>query len=339
MKKELEFYVPILAVIGGLVALLSVFYFVESFSYSVGYDNGFMGAIGVYNVSSAANTVLPALTATISTFRLGLHIVYAMLFLPIIMLGIGAFWMFGSSKGRTLHIIMMTVGIVFLLMVTIITENFHFSGPLDMILAAYAGALLCTASGGYFLYARYSKAAAPRNRAVRSIEIDPAKPYSNMDLIAKRLFSSFSGEVKILDMHFDTRAVQNLSALVSRSNPRFKKILALTASDRTGDSLRRDYNELKAELANFGIGFEIRIMNDSDLAEQHERLILDDSKAYKIPPLNIINRKNEHIVSVNYRQATEHFDRLWSRGAKLENFGKGNSGKKAALPEQHDTKR
>lgn len=334
MKRESGFYLPILAVIGGLVALLSVFYFVESFSYSLGYDSGVIDAVGVYNISSAANTVVPALAATISTFRLGLHIVYAMLFLPIIMLGIGAFWMFGSSKGRTLQIIMVTIGVVFLLMVTLITENFHFSGPLDMLLAAYVGALICIFSGGYLLYDGYAKSAAPHSRAIRSLEIDPTKPYSNMELIAKRLFSSLSGDVKILDMHFDSKAVQNLSMLVSRSSPKFKSILILASTDRVGDSLRRDYTEFKAELANSGIGFEIRIMNDEDIAAQHERLILDDSKAYKIPPINIINRKSEHIVSVNYRQAAEHFDKLWNRATKLENFGKGNSGNKARAKQE-----
>ena len=315
MNRGLDFYVPIIAVVGGLIALLSVFYFAESFSYAVGYDHGVIGAIGTYNVSNAANTVLPALAATISTFRLGLYIVYVMLFLPIIMLGIGAFWMFGSSKGRTMQIIMMTVGLVFLLMVTLLVENFHFSGPLDMVAAAYTGALLCLLSGAYLFYEGYTKASAPHSKAVRSLEIDPAKPYSNMDLIAKRLFGSLSGDVKILDMHFDSKAVQNLSMLMSRGNPKFSRIMVLTSKDRVGDSLRRDYSEFSAELSNSSISFEIRIMNDQDLATQHERLILDGSKAYKIPPFNIINRKSEHIVSVNHKQAEEHFNRLWNRAA------------------------
>ncbi len=328
MRRDVGFYVPILAAVGGLIALLSVFYFTESFAYSIGYNSGIVSAISAYNITNATSSAVPALQAMTDTFRLGSHIAYAMIFLPLIMLGISAFWMFVTTKGRTLQIVMVIVSLMFLLMVTLLVENFHFSNSLTVVIAAYAGALICLGSSSYFIYDSYVKAAvAPHSRAVRSLEIDPAKPYSNIDLIAKKLFGSFFGEVRILDMHFDSKAVQNLSMLIDRSSPKFSRILVLMSKDRAGDMFRRNYNEFGAELANRGISLEVRIMNDDDLATQHERLILDDSKAYKIPPFNIINKKSEHIVSVNYKQASEHFGMIWNRAAKLENFGKGNTGK------------
>ena len=33
------------------------------------------------------------------------------------------------------------------------------------------------------------------------------------------------------------------------------------------------------------------MMSEADSVTQHERFIFDDDKAYKIPPLNIINKK------------------------------------------------
>ncbi len=45
------------------------------------------------------------------------------------------------------------------------------------------------------------------------------------------------------------------------------------------------------------------MLEPEEAARQHERLIMDSDLAYKIPPLNIINKKNEHIVGINGREA------------------------------------
>ncbi|EQD46801.1 hypothetical protein B2A_08729, partial [mine drainage metagenome] len=65
------------------------------------------------------------------------------------------------------------------------------------------------------------------------------------------------------------------------------------------------------------IGFEVRVMNPEDAAAQHERFIVDSERAYKIPPLNIINKKSEHIVSIKHGEALRRFDYMWGRGRKV----------------------
>jgi hypothetical protein len=62
------------------------------------------------------------------------------------------------------------------------------------------------------------------------------------------------------------------------------------------------------------------VLDDGDAAKQHERLLLDGSEAYKIPPLNIINKKSEHITAVNRDDAARRFEDLWSRAIKFENI-------------------
>ena len=63
-------------------------------------------------------------------------------------------------------------------------------------------------------------------------------------------------------------------------------------------------------------------MGGEDAVEQHERMIMDSEKAYKIPPFNIINRKSEHIVQLEYSGSRKRFDDIWNRSTKIENFSR-----------------
>ena len=47
---------------------------------------------------------------------------------------------------------------------------------------------------------------------------------------------------------------------------------------------------------------------------------MDSMLAYKIPPLNIINQKNEHIVGINIREVQFKFNNLWAKATKFENL-------------------
>ena len=66
-------------------------------------------------------------------------------------------------------------------------------------------------------------------------------------------------------------------------------------------SFNKEYKDLKNELEGHGTVLEVKLMNNNDAIQQHERFIFDDVIAYKIPPMNIINKKSEHIVKIGRR--------------------------------------
>ena len=156
--------------------------------------------------------------------------------------------------------------------------------------------------------------------AAGPISIDPQTPYTNVMILSKRLMSKLNGDIKILDMHFDANGLENLSRLLSGNLERYKSVSVLAKRDRLGSEFIRNYSDFKNELGNKGVAFELKVLNDMDAGEQHERVLMDGSSAYKIPPLNIINRKSEHIVSINHREAEARFNRLWTNSTKLENL-------------------
>jgi hypothetical protein len=136
-------------------------------------------------------------------------------------------------------------------------------------------------------------------------------------VLSRELFSNLKGDVKIVDMHFDSAGMENLALLINDSKANYSKIYVLSNGERLGADFRKRYSNLVAELSNRKIYFEVRIMNTEDAAAQHERFIVDSGHAYKIPPLNIINKKSEHIVSIKHGEAMRRFDYMWGRGSKV----------------------
>lgn len=161
---------------------------------------------------------------------------------------------------------------------------------------------------------------ARRHQAItRNVSMDPQKPYTNLVTLSESLISRFGGSLNVLDMHFDSTGMRNLSILLHGNEPNFKSVNVLMGKERASSRFVKEYRDFKEELANSGIAFDVRVMNDEDFAQQHERLLYDDSYAYKIPPLNIINKKSEHIVGIKRREAAERFEYMWGRATKLEN--------------------
>jgi hypothetical protein len=131
-----------------------------------------------------------------------------------------------------------------------------------------------------------------------------------------------SGDLKIIDMHMDTTGLGNLMRIIDGKEGRYKSISVLAKADRLSSDFDLVFKDFKNELASKGVTFELRIMSDKDALEQHERLLMDDKIAYKIPPLNIINKKSEHLVGVNSMHAQTRFNKLWSNAGKYENLEK-----------------
>ncbi len=303
--------VPYLALAGGFIAVMVTFYYMEVLSYAAGVDSGAAIILNAYNVTPT-NTILTSLVK-VSSLLLAVHITYIMLPFALITFAIGVLWLFSKARTRLVGGAEVFSAFAFMLLSIILNLDFSF-GALQVASLYIAGGLTLLAG----LLAILENSGKTHHRASSPIEINPNRPYSNMLVIADRLISRMEGEVSILDMHFDPKAMENLVRLAGRNAGSIDRMRLLTKADRLGKDFEKSYMDFVEEMRNLKIEFELRVMNPEDAAQQHERLIMDSKSAYKIPPLNIINKKSEHIVSIDHARARSRFDFLWNRGTKYE---------------------
>jgi hypothetical protein len=306
--------------IGGFITLLYTFYYTQQLSYSIGIYFGVSRAIVAYNITNktAGNALLNAVSQS-TTLALALHLTYALLPFTVIILAIGIVWLFSNSYSRLTASVLIISSIVYLILVAILEFDFSFSSALSTFPFAYLGGALALAGGSYSLWKMYNRSPLTK-RAVHPLAINPDTPYSNMRLISNRIMRKLSGEIRILDMHFDTNSLDNLMYLMERHMQQYTQISVLTSKTRLGSQFEKSYGNFKNELANRNVAFELRVLEVEEAAKQHERVLMDNSTAYKIPPLNIINKKNEHIVGINQKEAYDRFNKLWSKATKYENL-------------------
>lgn len=306
---------PFIALAGSFIVLLYVFYIMQSLSYSYGIALGMSTMINAYNITVSQHVL--NIISSIATVKIILKIIDILLFLGLFSFAMSVLWLFIKTYERTAKMILAFDSLIFLLLSIILQLEFVFSAGISLLWLLYIGSILPLGASIYGIIFTHRQ---KRNRGVGTISIDPDKPYTNMLTISNRLMKNLKGEIRILDMHFDERSLNNLIRLISSSKIQYKSLLIVTGSERLDEKFKRLFNDFKNELKNNEIYFELRIMTDADFNSQHERLILDDFNAYKIPPLNIINKKSEHIVKINYRSARGRFDKIWSRAMKFENI-------------------
>jgi len=126
--------------------------------------------------------------------------------------------------------------------------------------------------------------------------------------------------VGVVDKHFNSAAMSNLYRLIPRDRANIKSLKILTSAEMLDSKFGSNYLDFKEELKNSNIEIEVKIMKEEDAVTQHERFIFDQQGAYKIPPLNIINKKSEHITRMNTRDARKRFDYLYQNSLKFENY-------------------
>lgn len=204
--------------------------------------------------------------------------------------------------------------------VLIVIMSVSFSSVFDSF-ALYMSYLALTICVVLDLYLEYSmRRPVDTKRTGRDISIDPSTPYSNLIKLKEELFDNLSGEIGIVDKHFNSAAMSNLHRLMPTDGTKIKALKILTSEDMLDSKFGSNYQDLKNELRNGAIEIEIKVMNKDDSSQQHERFIFGNSAAYKIPPLNIINKKSEHIVKIGVRDAKKRFEYLYQRSIKFENY-------------------
>ncbi len=314
MAKEGMNYAAVLVLASGAVATLYTFYYMQRLSYSIGVYDGITTAIKAYNLTGiAAQGLLNSATQSI-TLSLALDLSYFLLPFAAIMFAIGAIWLFYRQYWKTAGIMSVMSSVIFVILVAVLESNFNIGHFLLPYAAAYSSGITAFACGAYQLFGMRRK----ESRRAQPISINPDTPYSNMALLSSRLMRKLHGDVMILDMHFDESGMETLLHLIKRGSGGYSRIMVLAKGERLGQGFMRRYRDFKSELDGMGIPFELRLLNPKDAAMQHERMILDGATAYKIPPLNIINRKSEHIVGIRHVEAEARFTRLWAEASKFD---------------------
>jgi len=223
------------------------------------------------------------------------------------------------------------LAVIYVALILIIDSTFS-SSIYTVNLVTYVAIAVCMLLDIYLQLSLHNPAMV---RKIRGIGINPSTPYANLVRIKEELFDNLNGEVGIVDKHFNSLAMSNLYRLLPTEGSGIKSLRVLTSEEMLDSGFGSNYADLKNELKNQGIGMEIKIMAKDDASAQHERFIFDDSVAYKIPPLNIINRKSEHIVKMGQRDARRRFDYLYQNAVKFENLSSrhdGASGGKVISP-------
>ncbi len=322
--------ISILLVSASLVLLANGVYTAQLFS--IQYGAGAAAAIqsGAYN-----NTVVPALqfvaenagvlyqTMLESDLLAGIGII--MFAVALIMLAHGTSKYESFIRRYTpMH---GALAIVYIVMLFIIHSAYQFTLYSSNLYVTYIALAICIFFDGYMEY-RMRRLAAGRT-GLRGINIDPSTPYANMIRLRDELFGSLSGDVRVVDKHFNSVAMGNLHRLLPEGKSSIRSLGIITSPDMLNAGFESDYRDMRQELANKGMDFEVRVMDTKEAEAQHERFMLDDKSAYKIPPLNIINRKSEHVVRMGHGDARKRYEQLANKSAKLENYLMDVSRKKA----------
>jgi heme/copper-type cytochrome/quinol oxidase subunit 2 len=285
-----------------------------------------MGA-GAYAESYAYNvTVAPGLAPYVSQ----LSAIYQTVLYAALAAGMG-FIMFvmaflllvrGSNRYESylkryvpLHIMLTAIYVVLMMIMSV-----SFSSVFDSLAMymSYVAIAVCVVLDVYLEYGMRKPAGA--RRAVRGISIDPSTPYSNLVRLKEELFDNLKGEVGIVDKHFNSAAMSNLHRLMPTEGTGIRSLTIITSEEMLDYGFGGNYQDLKNELKNGSVEVEVRIMKGEDSGVQHERFIFDDSVAYKIPPLSIINKKSEHVVKMSVHDAKKRFEYLYQNSVKFENY-------------------
>lgn len=203
------------------------------------------------------------------------------------------------------------------------------------IWAIYIAIPLSLVAGIYLNYAmRIPTEHAAKMR--RNISVDPRTPFSNIVELQDKVFSNLKGHLRIVDKHFNSAALINFHRLMAGSEKQFDKITIITSTEMLDSSFGKNMADFKKELETDEVEFDLRFMDENDKVEQHERIMLDDTVAYKIPPFNIINKRSEHIILINHGEAQRRFEQLLKKAISFENYsvkkGRDNPDQKPAGP-------
>ncbi|EQD64686.1 conserved hypothetical protein, membrane, partial [mine drainage metagenome] len=231
---------------GALAVIISVYY-MQQLSLSIGVGSG------AYIIATGHNVTLPAsiqsVVNSIPTFKIALYLTYMMFVVALICFAMGLLQLFGNMQSRLAMYTVAVSSILFIVLFSILDMNFDFSQSATLYALSYiSGLVMLAASAYYIIEYRHRQVKGVR----RQISLNPSTPYTNLLVLSRELFSNLTGNVKIVDMHFDSAGMENLAMLVSGSKSDYSSIYVLANGERIGSDFKRRYSNLVTELENRG---------------------------------------------------------------------------------------
>ncbi len=311
----------ILLIAASVVLLSNGIFSMEQFSIQYGVGAGALLQSSAYNLTVApllrgASLQIQTLYRSILESALLTGLGFVMFVMALVLL-IHSPGRYGSYLRRYVPVHIMLAVVYIVVMVIVQSAVSIPLSPLYIYLTYIAVGI----SIFFDIYLEYDARRHAARRFGRDININPQTPFANMMNLRAQLFDLLSGDIGLVDRHFNSAAMSNLYRLLPMDGDTKVKSMKIVTSEEMLDSkFRNNYFDLKEELKNSGIGFELRVMRGEDATAQHERFIIDENGAYKIPPMNIINKKSEHITRMNARDAKKRFDYLCQNSIKYENY-------------------
>jgi hypothetical protein len=309
-------YLVLLLGIASLVLATATIYVMEVLAINYGIGVAVQSLTQNATVSTALQQTVPQLESAMKEVYLIMLIAFGMLGSSLI-LYMTRYRRFGALN-RRYSLLHTSLTLIYIALFFIVLSNFSinlFSLYFILIYMAMATAL------GIDVYLEYEiNAKSPMgSKSAGGLRIEPDAPYSNIVRLREGMFSKLHGDVRIVDKHFNSDAISNLHRLLEE-NKKVDKLFIVSSSEMFDAKFQENFTDFKNEMKNAGIEIVFMLMSKEDGVAQHERFIFDDEHAYKIPPLNIINKKSEHIANLRLGEARQRFEELTKNAIKYDNY-------------------
>lgn len=156
--------------------------------------------------------------------------------------------------------------------------------------------------------------------APASVFISPATPFANRVWL-RRILEEATGELRWLDKHFTSAAFEAIWEAVDGNRVSKVRILSIYLPDaHGGKKVRRDFGNLKAELAVRGVAVEWRVIDSTQIRDTHDRWVVGDASARNIPNVNAIisGQHSELNMSSQRDELAALFEGYWNNARPIE---------------------
>ncbi|MCL5239409.1 MAG: hypothetical protein M1286_02975 [Candidatus Marsarchaeota archaeon] len=313
-------YLLILLGLASLSMAAATLYVMEVLSFNYGAGVAVVSLANTTNVTSSVTQI----AAQLGNLQSAIRETYLVAIIAFGLLGsslvlyISRYKRFGAVS-RRYTLLHLTLTLLYIGLFYLVLSNLQINYTGIYFLVLFASIAVALAIDVYLQLSISSKS--PVGSKTRGgIRIEPETPYTNLVTLRDSLFSKLQGDVRIVDKHFNSDAISNLHRLLETSLTNVKKIEVLTSSEVFDSKFNDNYTDFRNELRNAGVELNLMLMSDNDSRAQHERFVFDDARAYKIPPLNIINKKSEHIVGLRVGEAKSRFEALMRNATKYDNY-------------------
>lgn len=141
----------------------------------------------------------------------------------------------------------------------------------------------------------------------------PGKPFSNKKAI-RDVINSCEKYIYWVDKYFSKAGLDWLSESINTG--KVKNIKILMSSDRANEKFISLYKDLKKELENDGVKFELRVITDNKLnADIHDRWIISENQCYNMPSTDTVARGQ--YSEVKRTSKFPLFDEWWKKSKDI----------------------